>query len=152
MESIDSVRKIAEDVAKRMALEIFDLKLSKQGRKYILTIIIDNLKDYVNITECENFSKEISPILDVESDLGNYILEVSSPGLDRPLRKIEDFQRFIGKSVKIKMKDEEDKNVVVKGKIVSCDVDSGNFSIDVDGNLISQKFSRVTSANLIVDF
>ncbi len=151
MESIDKIRKIADSVAKRMNLEIFDLKLSKQKGRSLLTIVIDDLDGYVNVDECEHFSMEISPLLDVESDLENYILEVSSPGLDRPLRKIEDFKRFLGRSVKIKAKD-DDKNVVFVGKIANCDVENETFSLDINGDLIFKKFSEIISANLVVEF
>ncbi len=152
MEDIDNIRKIASDVATRMGLEIFDVKLSRHGRRSSLTVIIDNDKDYVGIDECEAFSKEFGPVLDAEELMGNYVLEVSSPGLDRPLRKIEDFERFNGRLAKIKMLDDEGKNLVVVGRINGCEVPEGKFLLDVDGTMKSYDFSKVLSANLEVEF
>lgn len=152
MESIDSIRKIAEDVAKRMKLEIFDVNFRKQKGKSLLEIVIDDPLGYTSVDQCEKFSREINPILDAESDIENYILEVSSPGLNRPLRKIADFERFKGKLVKIKFVNESGKNVSVTGRISNCDINTGIFSIEVEGNVESYEFSKVISANLVVEF
>ncbi len=152
METIDTIRRIAEDVARRMKLEIFDVNFRKQKGKLFLDIVIDDPLGYVSIDQCEKFSREINPILDAESDISNYILEVSSPGLDRPLRKIEDFVRFKGKLAKIKFVDENGKNVSVIGKINGCDLNTGTFSMEVEGKTNSYVFSKVISANLVVEF
>ncbi len=152
METIDAIRKIAEDVARRMKLEIFDVNFRKQSGKLLLNIVIDDPIGYVSVEQCEKFSREINPILDAESDIANYILEVSSPGLDRPLRKIADFARFKGKLAKIKFVDENGKNVSIIGKINDCDLSTGTFSIEVEGKASSYMFSKVISANLVVEF
>ncbi|HEU24914.1 MAG: ribosome maturation factor [Mesoaciditoga sp.] len=150
MENIDIVKKLAEDVARRMKLEIFDVDFKKRKGRALLNIVIDDPSGYVSIDQCEAFSKEISPLLDAESEIENYILEVSSPGLDRPLRKIQDFDRFNGKLVKIKIDDGEQKTVT--GRIVKCDVETNTFFLDVDGIVSSYDFSKIKSANLVVEF
>ncbi len=150
MENIDIVKKLAEDVARRMKLEIFDVDFKKRKGRALLNIVIDDPSGYVSIDQCEAFSKEISPLLDAESEIENYILEVSSPGLDRPLRKIQDFDRFNGKLVKIKIDDGEQKTVT--GRIVKCDVGTNTFFLDVDGVVSSYDFSKIKSANLVVEF
>lgn len=152
MESLENVRSLAEVVAKRMGYEVFDIKSHKRGRKMIITITIDNMKDYVSIKDCESFSKELSPLLDAEVSLGNYILEVSSPGLDRPLKNLKDFKRFTGRLVKVKIKEKDGKNRVVIGKINDCDEENGTFALDVNGKVETYKFSEVASANLEVEF
>jgi len=152
LENIDTIRKIANDVAQRMKLEIFDVNFKKQKGRSLLSIVIDDPLGYVSVDQCERFSKEINPILDAEGDIENYILEVSSPGLNRPLRKIEDFARFKGKLAKIKFVDETGKNVSVTGRISDCDVDTGTFSMEVESNTNSYEFSKVISANLVIEF
>ena len=152
MESLENVRSLAEAVAKRMGYEVFDIKSHKRGRKMIITITIDNMKDYVSIKDCESFSKELSPLLDAEVSLGNYTLEVSSPGLDRPLRNLKDFKRFTGRLAKVKISEEDGKNHVVIGKINGCDEENGTFALDVNGKVQTYKFSEVTSAKLEVEF
>lgn len=152
MESLENVRSLAEAVAKRMGYEVFDIKSHKRGRKMIITITIDSMKDYVSIKDCESFSKELSPLLDAEVSLGNYTLEVSSPGLDRPLRNLKDFKRFTGRLAKVKISEEDGKNHVVIGKINGCDEENGTFALDVNGKVQTYKFSEVTSAKLEVEF
>ena len=152
MESLESVRSLAEVVAKRMGYEVFDIKSHKRGRKMIITITIDNMKDYVSIKDCESFSKELKPLLDAEVSLGSFTLETSSPGLDRPLRSLEDFKRFTGRLAKVKIEGKDGKNRVVTGKINDCDEKDGTFSLDVNGKVQAYEFSEVTSANLEVEF
>lgn len=151
MENIEIVRKIAQDVAHRMNLEIFEIDFKKRKGKSLLNIVIDDPNGYVSVKQCEIFSREIGPILDAESEIENYILEVSSPGLDRPLKKIQDFDRFNGKLVRIKLEDENGKRTVT-GRIVKCDVQENKFSLDVDGTVSSYDFSKIKSANLVVEF
>ncbi len=151
MENVEIVKKLAEDVARRMNLEIFEVDFKKRKGRSLLNIVIDDPTGYVSIDQCEAFSKEISPLLDAESEMENYILEVSSPGLDRPLRKIQDFDRFKGKLVKIKIENDNEKKTIT-GRIVKCDVVSNMFFLDVDGMISSYDFSKIKSANLVVEF
>ena len=152
MEELDSIRNVVDIVAKRMGFEVFDLKSYKRGRKIFINITIDNMKDYVSINDCEAFSKEISPLLDAETTLKNYILEVSSPGLDRPLRELKDFKRFVGRLAKIKYVGEDGKNQTVTGRINSCDEKKQTFTLDVDGDTKTYNFSMIKSANLEIEF
>ncbi|WP_456400475.1 ribosome maturation factor RimP [Mesoaciditoga sp.] len=151
-EELDKIEELASAVAKRMGYEIFDIKSHQRGRKRIITITIDNMKDYVGINDCEAFSRELSPLLDAEVMLGNYILEVSSPGLDRPLRSLKDFKRFEGRLAKVKIEDSKDKSLTVIGKISACDEESGTFSLEVDGKVKTYDYSKVKSANLEIEF
>lgn len=152
MEELDSIRNIAEAVAKRMGFEIFDLKSYKRGRKIFINITIDNMKDYVSIKDCEAFSKEFGPLLDAEDILKNYVLEISSPGLNRPLRELKDFKRFTGRLAKIKFVGKDGKNHTVVGRINDCDEESRTFSLNVDENIQIYDFSEIKSANLEIEF
>ncbi len=151
-DELDKIKELASMVAKRMGYEIFDIKSHKRGRKRIVTITIDNMKDYVSIKDCESFSRELSPLLDAEVILGNYILEVSSPGLDRPLRNLKDFKRFEGRLAKVTVQEQEGKSLTVIGKINNCDEENGTFSLEVDGKMKTYEFSKVKSANLEIEF
>jgi len=110
------------------------------------------MKDYVGIKDCSSFSKELKPLLNVEINPKNYILEISSPGLDRPLRSLKDFKRFTGRLAKVRIEGEDGRNYVFVGKINSCDEEKGAFSLDVGGKIQIHKFSEVASANLEVEF
>ncbi len=99
---IERVREIAERVAASSGLEIVELEFRGSGKSRMLRVFIDKP---VGVTheDCVGLSREISTILDVEDVVpgGSYLLEVSSPGLDRKLSRPADFERFTGSRVKV---------------------------------------------------
>lgn len=98
----DKVIELAEPILKALGLELVELELRKAGRSQVLCLYIDK-PDGVNLDDCAEVSRELSLALDVEDCIpGRYTLEVSSPGLNRPLRRLEDFARFAGRLAEIK--------------------------------------------------
>ena len=115
-ERLTNVRRTAERVAESYGLEIFDVQLRRESIGTVLRVIIDRPDrgaietpdEAVGIEDCQRVSQDLSAILDVEEEelgesaLGQqYTLEVSSPGLDRPLRHEADYRRFAGRLAKI---------------------------------------------------
>jgi ribosome maturation factor RimP len=115
-ERLAAVRATAERVARGYGLEIFDVQLRRESIGTVLRVIIDRpdrgvvetMDEAVGIEDCQRVSQDLSAVLDVEEDalgeaaLGQrYTLEVSSPGLDRPLRHEADYRRFAGRLAKI---------------------------------------------------
>src|SRR5580704_16271080 len=103
---IDKIREIAERVAQSSGLELVDLELLGGGKARMLRVYIDK-PGGVTHEDCSNFSREAGTIFDVEDAVpgSSYVLEVSSPGLDRKLSRPEDFQRFTGNLVKLTTRD-----------------------------------------------
>ncbi len=111
--TLDTVRAIADRVARSHGLELFDLQFRREAIGWVLRIVIDRAgpasidadgraEESVTVTDCATVSVDVSAILDVEVTFEHaYTLEVSSPGLDRPLRGLDDFVRFVGRRVKI---------------------------------------------------
>src|SRR5258705_1650466 len=99
---IDKVREIAERVAASSGLETVEVELRGGGKARMLRIVIDKPAG-VTHEDCANLSREVGTILDVEDVIpgSSYVLEVSSPGLDRKLSRPADFQRFTGSQVKL---------------------------------------------------
>ena len=99
---IDRVRDVAERVAASSELEIVEVELRGGGKSRMLRIFIDK-PGGVTHEDCANLSREVGTILDVEDTIpgGRYLLEVSSPGLDRKLSRPVDFERFTGSRVKL---------------------------------------------------
>jgi ribosome maturation factor RimP len=101
MEIIKSkVSRLAKQVAEELKVELFDIELSGRD-KLLLRITIDK-EGGVTLNDCERFSRSLEAILDVEDPIPvSYTLEVSSPGLDRPLRELKDFEKNMGKLARI---------------------------------------------------
>ncbi len=96
-----TLRGLIEPVINDMGFELDNIELMKIGNRFLLRAFIDK-EGGVTIDDCERVSRQIEAQLDVEDPIpSSYILEVSSPGLDRPLRKPEDFKRFSGKTARV---------------------------------------------------
>lgn len=102
----ERLRAAAARVADSHGLEVFDLQFRREPTGWVLRVVLDRLADPVTIEDCQRVSHDLSALLDVEEQtLGlpdvKYTLEVSSPGLDRPLRGEPDYRRFEGRLAKI---------------------------------------------------
>ncbi len=124
---LGTVRSIADRVARSHGLDLFDLQFRRESIGWVLRIVIDRVaplpntrgeSESVNVTDCEAVSVDVSAILDAEVAFEHaYTLEVSSPGLDRPLRHLDDFVRFRGRRVKIVTSEPIDGQRFVSGRI-----------------------------------
>ena len=126
---IGEIRSVAERVAHSHGLVLFDLQFRRESIGWVLRIVIDRLPsaqtraehgDSVTVSDCEAVSVDVSAILDVEATIDHaFTLEVSSPGLDRPLRHLDDFVRFVGRRVKIVTSAPVDGQRFVAGRIAA---------------------------------
>jgi len=115
---LDQVRQIVERVASSSGLEVVEVELRGAGKARMLRIVIDKLGG-VTHEDCANLSREVGTILDVEDVIpGNsYLLEVSSPGLDRKLLRPADYERFTGSKVKLKTRNPVHGNQYFEGRL-----------------------------------
>jgi ribosome maturation factor RimP len=127
---LDHVHAIAERVAASLGLEIVEIELRGGGKSRMLRIFIDKPSG-VTHEDCANLSREVSTIFDVEDAIpgGSYVLEVSSPGLDRKLSRAADFERFQGSRVKLTTKHPVNGNRHFEGRLERFD--SGRLTLDL---------------------
>lgn len=152
MNNKDLIKKEAENIAKNMNLEIFDISMKKIRRKLRLEIIIDKLDDYVGIDDCEAFSREIEEYLDKENLIeSSYDLVVSSPGLDRPLRNINDFIRFKGKLAKIILRERIENRTAIKGYIENVENNVITIKEKDGGKILNVPYNKILRSNLEID-
>jgi ribosome maturation factor RimP len=139
---------LAQQVAHEQEVELFNLDILGKGR-LLLRIMIDKEKG-VTIDDCERYSRGIAALLDIEDCVpGPYTLEVSSPGLDRPLRGIQDFEKNIGKLVRVVTLEKiEDKNRFV-GRI--SEVHGTTVVLMIDAYAVDISFENISSARLEVE-
>ncbi|MBR4030689.1 MAG: ribosome maturation factor RimP [Clostridia bacterium] len=116
----DAVWKIAEPIAKEIGLEIYDVEFKKEGPDYYLRVYIDHYERGISIDDCEAVSRPLSDALDEEDPISEgYYLEVSSPGLERQLKRQVDFDRFKGSKVNVKLFKAVDGSKQITGTLVS---------------------------------
>ena len=126
---LSAMREIAERVASGRGLELFDLQFRREAVGWVLRIVIDKVGasgperaggENVTVEDCAAVSVDVSAVLDTEVTFEqHYTLEVSSPGLDRPLRGLGDFERFIGRRAKIVTSELVDGQRFVSGRIAA---------------------------------
>ncbi len=154
----EQVRGIAGRVAEDHGLEIFDVQYRREAAGMVLRIQIDrpgpgaSAEESVSVEDCANISRELSAILDVEDIIpASYVLEVSSPGLDRRLRGAADYERFAGRRAKLVMRQPVDGQSFFKGTLAG--VEAADVLIDADdGRRHRVPLVVISRANLEVEF
>ena len=155
---IEQVRAAARRVAGGYGLEIFDVQFRREASGMVLRVRIDrpgpaaSADESVSVADCANVSRDLSAILDVEDIVPTaYTLEVSSPGLDRPLRAMDDYRRFAGRRAKLVMREQIDGQGFVKGRLAG--VDGTDVLVDADdGRQRRVPLGIISRANLEVEF
>ena len=129
-------------IVEEMGLELVDLEFVKEGANWYLRIYIDK-ENGVDINDCEAVSKAVEAKLDAEDPIEQaYVLEVSSPGLDRPLKKEEDFARFAGEIIDVKLYQAMNGKKTLEGKLIGLEY--GVIVMEEDGKEV--RISRKDAA------
>ena len=133
----DEVYSLAEKKAKDLNLGVYEVEYKKEGTDMVLRVVLDTLTDekddVVSIDKCESISRFLSDELDCADLIDKaYMLEVTSPGLDRPLKKDEDYTRFNGRKIDIGLYKAVDGSKTLTGTL--CGYDGENITILPDGS------------------
>ena len=140
-----------EPVIESMGYELVGVEFLGGGGHGTLRVYIDR-DDGVSVDDCAAISHQISGILDIEEPIKQaYDLEVSSPGIDRPLFKLADFERFAGQTARIKLAIAHQGRKNFKGRLQGV-VDDKLVKIEVDGEEFSLPFADIARANLVGEF
>jgi ribosome maturation factor RimP len=148
------VKNAAEQIAELIAptvealgLELWGIELQQQGKYSLLRVYIENREDGVGIEDCEKVSRQVSALLDVEDPIsGEYTLEVSSPGMDRPLFTAEQFGLYVGETVNIRLRTAMQGRRKFKGVIER--VNEGVVDLLVDGESVAIQLTDLDKANI----
>jgi len=151
MEQIDRIREIADRIAVAEGLELVEVAFVGQGRNAVLRIFLDK-PGGITVRDCERVSREMGVVLDVENLIpGSYTLEVSSPGLDRPLLKPSDYERFAGKRVKLVLKSPHDGRRRLRGLLRG--MRDGRVELEEEnGEAIGIEYAAIQKANLVFEW
>jgi ribosome maturation factor RimP len=158
MQPLEQIRAIAERVARSHGLEIWDIVTRRETTGHVVRVFIDRpgpaatAEESVSIEDCEQVSREIGTILDVEDPLPSaYTLEVSSPGLDRPLRGEQDYRRFAGRLAKIVVSEAVDNQKAFEGRLRGVE-DRTVLLEGPKGRMHRLPMQLITRARLAVEF
>lgn len=150
-ESLEArIATLAEQTAAVMGMEIVLIEIKGGGNRSIVRVFIDQ-PEGISLNDCERFSRRFSVLLDVEDWIPfRYVLEVSSPGLDRPLTKETDFQRFAGKNARIRTRLPIEGQRSFKGKILRAG--EGRVVMELDqGKQAEISTAEIEKANLVAE-
>lgn len=148
----DKVREYATEVLPEMDLEFFDVTFRKENNGLTLRLVIDGEK--AGLEECSKVSKELSKWLD-ENDIvtyDSYNLEVSTPGLDRPVRNLEEFKKYRGRYCKIVYKNNNGNTNTIKGYINNIDNEIITIYSKDEKKYYQVNINNIKKANLEVEF
>lgn len=144
------IRRIIEPLVNSLGIAVDNIEFSRMGGKALLRVFIEK-ESGVTLDDCEQVSREIEAVLDVEDPIPySYILEVSSPGLDRPLKHLDDFRKYTGKTARVITFEPIDRQTFFIGKIVVVGDDEISLLLPKDRKIIIP-YKNISKARLEVE-
>lgn len=150
----EKLKLLALQICERNDFELFDLEVITSGRRWLIRVTLDSVQKAVTLNDCEAVSRELSSVLDAEDFIQHsYTLEVSSPGVERKLRNLKDFERFKGENAFVVYDSfsEKDKEGCLTGKISSVEGESIEFEKE-NGVKSTIPFNKIKRAKLVFKF
>ena len=138
-----------EPTVEALGLELWGVEHIRQGRYSLLRIYIER-EQGITIEDCANVSRQVGAVLDVEDPItSEYTLEVSSPGLDRPLFTARQFEQFVGSEVRLRLHSAVQGRRKFKGGIARVDGDS--ICLQVDGSDFELRHADIEKASIVYE-
>ncbi len=151
---IEKVKQLTLTITEEEGLDLFNFEFKKSGHRWFLRIFLDK-EGGVNLNDCEGVSRKLSAILDKEDLIPHsYILEVSSPGLDRPLLSEKDYAKFKGKNVRIRTSEPINGQKNFRGRLAKYEDGAVTLEIEVRKNetkSVSIPYHNIAKAKLEID-
>ena len=146
-----TIEEIVQPIVDEKNFEIVDIEYVKEAGEYYLRVYLDK-EGGISLSDCEVVSRELSEILDKKDPIKeNYFLEVSSPGLDRPLKKDKDFERYKGRDVEIKLYKPMNGSNEFEGELVGLTEDN-NIKVIIDNQEVEFTRKEVALIRLAIKF
>ncbi|WP_338986683.1 ribosome maturation factor RimP [Fusobacterium animalis] len=146
---VEKITEIVNPFVVEMNLSLVDVEYVQDGAYWYIRIFIENLNGDLSIEDCSKLSSKIEDKIEKLIE-HKFFLEVSSPGLERPLKKIEDYIRFIGEKITLHLKHKLDDKKQFKAIIK--EVNGNNIIFLIDNKEIEIKFNEIRKANILFEF
>ncbi len=156
---VQALERLIDPICRAHGVELVDVRYLREPKGAVIRIIIDRevpgleIGSGVSLEDCTGVSRDVSTSLDVHEDLlpsGAFRLEVSSPGLERPLVKLSDFERFTGREVKVRTQTPIRQQRRFRGKLLRV-VDQ-SIELEQDGEVLLIPHGEIAQANLVYRF
>ena len=156
---VNALQPLIDPICRAHGVELLDVRCLREPKGTVIRVIIDRevsgveVGSGVSLEDCTGVSRDVSTALDVHDDLlpsGGYRLEVSSPGLERPLMKLSDFKRFSGREVKVRTRTPIERQRCFRGKLLG--VVDRSVELDQDGKVLLIPHADIAEANLVYRF
>ena len=148
----EKLKTLVADYLKEENIILVDLNFQSRGRKSILRILVDEPEGGISLDRCAYLNNEISELLDREDLIETrYTLEVSSPGIDRPLRTREDFSRCLNRKVKIFFNQSQGQGQIYEISGVITFVTDAGINLDLEGQIQQIPFDQIKKAKQIIE-
>jgi ribosome maturation factor RimP len=149
VQKIDEITELIRPVLEQMNIELVEAQLHGSGNRTMLRIYVDE-PGGISLKRCATVSRQISDILDRKDPIkSRYILQVSSPGLDRPIKTIDDFKRNVGQKVHIEYMEKE-KHVQSDARIIKIQDDRIEF--EIDGRTVILSMNEIVTVKPVIEF
>ncbi|MCP3889640.1 MAG: ribosome maturation factor RimP [Desulfobulbaceae bacterium] len=146
---VDKIQAYLQELLPTIGLSLFDVQFRREGHGWVLRVFVD-AEAGVTLDHCSEVSRELGQYLDIEDIIDHaYNLEVSSPGLERPLRSVEEFERFCGKKAKIRFHEAIDGGKVFEGDIERVDGEKVFLKL-IDGSSVQFTYEMLNKARLAI--
>jgi len=156
---VSALEPLIDPICRAHGVDLVDLRCLREPAGMVIRVIIDRdvpgveVGSGVSLEDCTGVSRDVSTALDVHDDVipsGAYRLEVSSPGLERPLVKLKDFERFSGREIKVRTQTPIERQRRFRGKLLRV-VDQ-SIELDQDGKVLLIPHADIAQANLVYRF
>ena len=149
MDVLEQITALAGRVAATHGLDLVDVELFRAGRRRMVRIYVGKAAG-VSVDDCARVSREVSAVLDAENWLGDdsYVIEVSSPGLDRPFKTLADWTRNIGRDVKLTCREKVEGRIQHAGKLAAAD--DANVTLETAAGALNIPMDLVALAKIDV--
>ena len=149
-ELVEEVRQIVEPILQSLGYELVDVEYQRESRGWVLRIYLDR-EGGITLEDCAEASGEVGAVLEAKDIIPNaYHLEVSSPGLTRPLKKREDFQKFRNRLVKVRLYEPFEGRKNFKGTLLG--MEGENVRLELEDRVYELPLQKIAKANLEIEF
>jgi len=147
----EEMERMIEPLLKDRGFELVDLEIGRQGKRLLLRFFIDRVEGGITVDELAEVNQELGALFDLESKINeSYVLEVSSPGINRRLRKVKDFQKYLNQVVLVEATEKINGRRNFHGKLVGAD--SQGITLVIDGESVFVPHNKIKRANLEYQF